>query len=125
MENLEWLRDELGEYENDYIIIDCPGVCFFDENPASLALPAFLCEEQPMACGIALCGLAVVHRGDAVRDAPFAGQIELYSHFTYMRQLVDTLQQWDYRVCGVSRLAIKKLVLVNRGCLLFIVYLVF
>lgn len=29
-----------------------------------------------------------------------AGQIELYSHFTYMRQLVEALQQWDFKVCG-------------------------
>jgi hypothetical protein len=24
-ENLDWLRDQLGEYEDDYLIIDCPG----------------------------------------------------------------------------------------------------
>ncbi|CAB3990106.1 Hypothetical predicted protein [Paramuricea clavata] len=32
-------------------------------------------------------------------DCP--GQIELYSHIPVMRQFVDTLQQWDIRVCGV------------------------
>jgi GTPase SAR1 family protein len=25
LQNLDWLEDEIGEYENDYIIIDCPG----------------------------------------------------------------------------------------------------
>ncbi|XP_028402606.1 GPN-loop GTPase 3-like [Dendronephthya gigantea] len=32
-------------------------------------------------------------------DCP--GQIELYSHIPVMRQFVETLQQWDIRVCGV------------------------
>lgn len=29
------------------------------------------------------------------------GQIELYTHMPVMRQLVQTLNQWDFRVCGV------------------------
>eukprot|EP01134_Creolimax_fragrantissima_P001505 CFRG1505T1 len=52
-ENLTWLRDELEDYDEDYIIIDCPG------------------------------------------------QIELYSHFDYMKTLVNALQEWDFRVCCV------------------------
>nr|XP_058963756.1 GPN-loop GTPase 3-like [Pocillopora verrucosa] len=32
-------------------------------------------------------------------DCP--GQIELYTHMPVMRQLVQTLNQWDFRVCGV------------------------
>lgn len=31
----------------------------------------------------------------------FAGQIELYTHLPVMRQLVEQLQQWEFRVCGV------------------------
>ena len=29
------------------------------------------------------------------------GQIELYTHMPVMRQLVETLHQWNFRVCGV------------------------
>ncbi|XP_067032314.1 GPN-loop GTPase 3-like isoform X2 [Acropora muricata] len=32
-------------------------------------------------------------------DCP--GQIELYTHMPVMRQLVETLHQWNFRVCGV------------------------
>ncbi|XP_035690474.1 GPN-loop GTPase 3-like isoform X2 [Branchiostoma floridae] len=32
-------------------------------------------------------------------DCP--GQIELYTHIPVMRQLVDTLQHWNFRVCAV------------------------
>ncbi|XP_064612878.1 GPN-loop GTPase 3-like [Liolophura sinensis] len=32
-------------------------------------------------------------------DCP--GQIELYTHIPVMKNLVDQLQQWDFRVCGV------------------------
>lgn len=28
LENMDWLEDELGDYENDYLIIDCPGEYF-------------------------------------------------------------------------------------------------
>lgn len=52
-QNFEWLQNQLEDYENDYIIFDCPG------------------------------------------------QIELYTHIPVMRKLVDVLQSWDFRVCGV------------------------
>ena len=25
MNNFDWLEDEIGDYENDYLIFDCPG----------------------------------------------------------------------------------------------------
>jgi hypothetical protein len=25
LQNMDWLDEELGEYEDDYLIIDCPG----------------------------------------------------------------------------------------------------
>ena len=25
MQNMDWLEEELGGYEDDYLIIDCPG----------------------------------------------------------------------------------------------------
>ncbi len=33
--------------------------------------------------------------------ALFSGQIELYTHVPVMKQLIETLQSWDFRVCGV------------------------
>lgn len=30
-----------------------------------------------------------------------SGQIELYTHLPVMRQLVQRLQHWEFRVCGV------------------------
>lgn len=32
-------------------------------------------------------------------DCP--GQIELYTHMNIMKELVDLLQKWDFRVCAV------------------------
>lgn len=26
LENMDWLEEELGDYDNDYLIFDCPGV---------------------------------------------------------------------------------------------------
>lgn len=51
--NLDWLEENLGHVEDDYILFDCPG------------------------------------------------QIELYTHLPVMKQLVEKLQQWEFRVCGV------------------------
>ncbi|KAJ1927543.1 hypothetical protein IWQ60_001522 [Tieghemiomyces parasiticus] len=53
LNNIDWLEEELGDYEDDYLIFDCPG------------------------------------------------QIELYTHFPVMRRLCETLQRWNFRVCGV------------------------
>lgn len=54
MENPDWLEEQLGDVDDDYVLFDCPG------------------------------------------------QIELYTHMTVMRQLVELLQQrWNFRVCGV------------------------
>lgn len=54
IDNIEWFMDELGEYDDDYLIIDCPG------------------------------------------------QLELYSHVSIMRTLVDILQrQANYRLVGL------------------------
>lgn len=38
-------------------------------------------------------------------DCP--GQIELFTHVPVMRQLVDALQRWDFRICGVYCLDIS------------------
>jgi hypothetical protein len=32
LQNFEWLDEELGEYEDDYLLIDCPGKDTFTEN---------------------------------------------------------------------------------------------
>lgn len=54
IDNVEWFMDELGDYDDDYLIIDCPG------------------------------------------------QLELYSHVSIMRTLVDLLQrQANYRLVGL------------------------
>lgn len=52
-QNFDWLEENLGHVEDDYVLFDCPG------------------------------------------------QIELYTHLPVMRQLVEQLQQWEFRVCGV------------------------
>lgn len=50
---MDWLEEELGDYEDDYLIFDCPG------------------------------------------------QIELYTHFPIMRRICESLQRWNFAVCGV------------------------
>jgi GTPase SAR1 family protein len=53
LENLDWFDEMINDYENDYLIIDCPG------------------------------------------------QIELYTHFPYMRILCQHLNRIGYMICGV------------------------
>lgn len=52
-QNFDWIETELGDYDDDYFLFDCPG------------------------------------------------QIELYTHIPVMRNLVNFLQNKDFRVCGV------------------------
>lgn len=28
MQNMDWLEEELGGFDDDYLIIDCPGIVF-------------------------------------------------------------------------------------------------
>ncbi|ORY06299.1 hypothetical protein K493DRAFT_333186 [Basidiobolus meristosporus CBS 931.73] len=53
LNNIDWLEEELGDYEDDYLIFDCPG------------------------------------------------QIELYTHFPIMKRMCETLQRWNFSICGV------------------------
>ncbi|KAJ9581277.1 hypothetical protein L9F63_023549 [Diploptera punctata] len=53
LENRDWLEEQLGDADDDYILFDCPG------------------------------------------------QIELYTHMKVMCQLIEQLQQWNFRICGV------------------------
>lgn len=103
LENMEWLRDELGDYDNDYIIIDCPGMCFCPYNVVLKCCITELCLIFSFPFTLCFCWSSL-------------GQIELYSHFTYMRQLVESLQQWDFRVCGKL-----SLYLLSRLCTLVLV----
>jgi len=36
MQNMDWLEEELGGYDDDYLIIDCPGECCRSVGPAPL-----------------------------------------------------------------------------------------
>jgi GTPase SAR1 family protein len=53
VDNMDWLDEELAEFGDDYLIIDCPG------------------------------------------------QIEIYTHFPIMKQVVSALVRLGYSVCGV------------------------
>lgn len=53
LENHEWLREKLGDVDDDYILFDCPG------------------------------------------------QIELYTHMTTIKHLVELLQNWNFHICAV------------------------
>lgn len=53
VENIDWLEEQLGDLDNDYVIFDCPG------------------------------------------------QIELYTHLTAFKKLVNALQRWNFNLCAV------------------------
>ncbi|VVD02145.1 GPN-loop GTPase 3 [Leptidea sinapis] len=53
LENCEWLEEQLGDVDDDYILFDCPG------------------------------------------------QIELYTHLSVIKKLVNTLEKWNFRICVV------------------------
>lgn len=39
MNNLDWLDEELGDFDNDYIIIDCPGESSYSEESGVCGSP--------------------------------------------------------------------------------------
>jgi hypothetical protein len=68
LNNLDWLDDALGAYEDDYLIIDCPG-----ED----SLPTVQLNEDMT--------WLIVH------SPKYAGQIELYTHIPLLPRLVNHL----------------------------------
>jgi GPN-loop GTPase len=71
MQNLDWLDEELGSYEDDYLIFDCPGLL---DNVRTT-----------------ICPLA---------DRKL-GQIELYTHHPFLPTLVQNLSRQGMRTCAV------------------------
>lgn len=73
--NLDWLHEQLGDNEDDYFLFDCPG------NK------------------IHIQSLVIFFNMNYYEF--FKGQIELYTHVPVMRRVVEQLQSWNFRVCGV------------------------
>jgi hypothetical protein len=73
LNNLDWLDEELGSYEDDYVIIDCPG--------------------KPSTVQTRICDLT----------SAFSGQIELYTHIPLLPRLVSHLanSSLQFRVSAV------------------------
>lgn len=78
--NFDWLEESLGHVEDDYILFDCPGKRW---------------------CARLRCCWGLAWNGKERCVLLTAGQIELYTHLPVMKQLVEQLQQWEFRVCGV------------------------
>ena len=68
---MDWLEEEVGEYDNDYLIIDCPGKFFL--FPFTLI----------------------------VSERRKTGQIELYTHHPFFPRLVSELSRLGLRTCAV------------------------
>jgi|SRR6266540_69239 len=71
MKNMDWLEEELGSYEDDYLIFDCPG------ESSRRGLETF--------------------SDDVLFEL---GQIELYTHHPFLPTLVQHLNRMGIRVSG-------------------------
>ena len=69
---MDWLEEELGGYDDDYLIFDCPGM-----------LSSCLKKHHPQGSS----GLG-------------PGQIELYTHHPFLPTLVRQLQRMGLRTCA-------------------------
>ena len=72
MQNMDWLEEELGGYEDDFLIVDCPGTT---------------CRTRASRWSFANGGLP--------------GQIELYTHHPFLPSLVKHLSRMGLRVCAL------------------------
>ena len=68
---MDWLDEELGGYEDDYLIFDCPGT---------------------FSCSFRSCQENL---------DKMIGQIELYTHHPFLPTLVRHLQRLGIRTCAV------------------------
>jgi hypothetical protein len=70
MQNMDWLEEELGGYDDDYLVFDCPGALYYFCFPGT----------------------------DLTFYLP--GQIELYTHHPFLPTLVQNLTKMNIRVCA-------------------------
>lgn len=73
---MDWLEEELGGFDDDYLIFDCPGKssCLYScSHPATNVLPYL---------------------------SLLAGQIELYTHHPFLPTLVRHLNRMGIRTCA-------------------------
>lgn len=117
--NSDWLEESLGHVDDDYILFDCPGerhhrkrsrehrfaTCREGEEPGCpppWCLSPAGADTFRSVSGWRISGAAAGLLVPLVFTLlSFSGQIELYTHLPVMRQLVERLQQWEFRVCGV------------------------
>lgn len=70
LQNMDWLEEELGGFEDDYLIFDCPGTVY----PSVGLSPS--------------------------TDLWRQGQIELYTHHPFLPTLVQNLSRLGIRTCA-------------------------
>ena len=67
---MDWFEEELGGYDDDYLIVDCPGTVSSSDGEQRL--------------------LITIN----------SGQIELYTHHPFLPTLIRHLQRLGLRTCG-------------------------
>jgi hypothetical protein len=93
LNNLDWLDEELGSFEDDYLLIDCPGKSIrFFYRPHSLYF--YVLNYLSLYCmpfPLRLSSLALT------------GQIELYTHIPLLPRLLSHLQSGNlqFRISAV------------------------
>ena len=84
---MDWLEEEVGEYEDDYLIIDCPGM----PRVFAFASVFFPCRSTSSPNSDADWWPACLP----------SGQIELYTHHPFLPTLVRNLQRLGMRTSAV------------------------
>lgn len=90
MQNMDWFTEAVGEFDDDYLLIDCPGEmhCFVDRCSFS----------KTHVVLVLLIGFLFFL---FLRFDLFLGQIELYSHSPVMKSFTKELQRLGYTVCSI------------------------
>lgn len=74
LQNMDWLEEELGGYDDDYLIFDCPGT----------------------GCPVVISSIPKL-----TNRFVWIGQIELYTHHPFLPTLVQNLSRMGIRTCAV------------------------
>ena len=76
---MDWFEEQVGEFDSDYLVIDCPGDSLYFQF-------------TPVRCRILLM---------RNWNSFFIGQIELYTHHPFFPSLVANLNRLGVRTCAV------------------------
>ena len=106
LENIDWLSDELGDYTDDYLIIDCPGqIELYSHLPIMSRIVHFLQKENYTICGVFMIDSQVLTDSSKYVSAVLCCLSVMMELEIPHLNVLSKMDLWSKELCDVDSLA--------------------